>query len=43
MPGQLTFSDVTSNVVPDNLPQALNITVTVPTPKVVILYIIRAY
>ena len=43
MPGQLTFSDVTANVVPDNIPQALNITVTVPTPKVVVLYIIRAY
>lgn len=36
-------TNVTSNVVPNNLPGALNITTTIPTPKLVVLYIIRAY
>ena len=36
-------TEVTSNVTPNNLPGALNITTTIPTPKLVVLYIIRAY
>lgn len=43
MPALISLNDVVSNVVPGNLPDALNITVTLPTPKVVVLYIIRAY
>lgn len=43
MPGSITVNNVVANVVPDNLPDALNITVTVPTPKLIVVYIIRAY
>lgn len=43
MPGSLTSNNVVANITPDNLPGALNITVTQPTPKVIVIYIIRAY
>ena len=43
MPGLITVNDVQAQVTPDNLPQALNIAVTVPTPKLTVVYVIRAY
>lgn len=43
MPGSLTINDVQSQVTPDNIPRALNITATLPTPKLIVVYVIRAY
>ena len=43
MPGQIVINDVQAQVTPDNLPDALNIQVTVPTPKLTVVYVIRAY
>lgn len=43
MPTSPISVQVASNVVPDNLPDALNTRVLTQTPSVIILYIIRAY
>jgi microcystin-dependent protein len=43
MPATITINDVQSNVTPNNIPDALNITTTIPTPKLLVVYVIRAY
>jgi len=43
MPGQIGINNITANITPNNLERALNINVNLATPKLIVLYIIRAY
>ena len=43
MPGQIGINNITANITPNTLERALNINVNLATPKLIVLYIIRAY
>ena len=43
MPGLISLNNITANITPNNLDRALNINVNLATPKLIVLYIIRAY